>query len=94
MLWNGAYKKSLTEYPALLPSSTRVENIKTPFPRNWKAMALLLSLGIATGSLSDVVRVAKVLLEGDSPPLPPSARPFVERLKNHSMPPKVGYIDL
>lgn len=53
-------------------------------------MALLLSLGAATGSVSDVVRVAKLLLGKDAPALPPSAGTPIERLRDHSTPPKVG----
>lgn len=55
-----------------------------------QAVALLLSLGIATGSVSDVIRVAKLLLDRDAPALPPSAGTSVERLRDHSTPPKVG----
>ena len=55
-----------------------------------QAVALLLSLGVATGCVSDVIRVAKLLLERDAPALPPSAGTSVERLRDHSTPPKVG----
>lgn len=55
-----------------------------------QAVALLLSLGVATGCVSDVIRVAKLLLDRDAPALPPSAGTSVERLRDHSTPPKVG----
>lgn len=57
-------------------------------------MALLFSLAIATGGVSDVVRVAKLLLEGDAPALSPSTVAYVERLRKHSVPPKVGHDDI
>ena len=40
--------------------------------------------------MSDVIRASKFLLEEDAPALPPSARPSIQRLKDHSHPPKVG----
>lgn len=55
-----------------------------------QAVALLLSLGVATGCVSDVVRVAKILLGKDAPALPPSAGTHVERLRDYFMPHKVG----
>lgn len=42
--------------------------------------------------MSDVVRVAKLLLGKDAPALPASASTSVERLRDHSTPPKVGLV--
>eukprot|EP00752_Nemacystus_decipiens_P002251 g2132.t2 len=61
----------------------------SPEEERAQAVALLLSLGVATGCVSDVIRVAKLLLDKDAPALPPSAGSSVKRLRDHSTPPKV-----
>lgn len=71
-------------------SASLLQQCNTAYTLKLQAAALLLSLGIATGSVSDVVGVVKLLLERDAPALPPSAEPFVERLRTHSPPRKVG----
>ena len=76
--------------PPAAPRSFYVYFAKSGCSVGQKAIALLLSLGIATGCMSDVIHACTFLLEEDAPALPPSSTPSVERLKNHSHPPKVG----
>lgn len=80
----------LTHTTQLHTSASLLQQCNPAYTLKLQAAALLLSLGIATGSVSDVVGVVKLLLERDAPGLSPSAEPFVERLRNHSAPRKVG----
>lgn len=69
-----------------------LDNLDGCFARHGQAVALLLSLGVATGSISDVVRVASLLLKNDAPALPPSAGASLGQLRDHSSPAKVGSV--
>lgn len=87
---NARETKNLSSLPSLPDPIPRVIFLLSGSTNPGKAVALLLSLGVATGSVSDVVRVAKLLLGKDAPALPASAGTPVERLRDHSTPPKVG----
>ncbi|CAM9445026.1 unnamed protein product, partial [Ectocarpus sp. 12 AP-2014] len=86
---SSAYLETLTQVREVAERVATVESGSSKDERT-QAVALLLSLGVATGSVSDVVRVAMLLLERDAPALPPSASGPLEQLRNHSTPPKVS----
>ncbi|CAM9132196.1 unnamed protein product, partial [Ectocarpus sp. 12 AP-2014] len=84
---SSAYLETLTQVREVAERVATVESGSSKDERT-QAVALLLSLGVATGSVSDVVRVAMLLFERDAPALPPSASGPLEQLRNHSTPPK------